>query len=134
MTKSVTVDGTVQPCRHSRLRDDSLERALQNVVPADTTGTRTARQPPGGEDELPLERLGCPWVLPLQCIGQFHARNAPGHVALVQGPPRGQLLLQFLPNRAGQHDHPILVALAAANQDLVPIQVEIMHAQSAALA
>lgn len=44
----------------------------------------------------------------------------------------GKLCLQRWHQRTGQHDHPILVALAAAHDDHLPVKVNVLHAQALA--
>jgi len=66
-------------------------------------------------------------------VGQLHPGHAAGQVTLVQPAPPLQLPFQVAAHRPGQHDHPVLVPLATADDDLSSRQVHVLDAQLAAL-
>ncbi len=80
--------------------------------------TRTTRQLPRGEHELPAQLLRSPRVLPLQSVGQLHPRHAASQVALVQPASPLKLPLQVSADGSGQHHHLVLVTLATPDHDL----------------
>jgi hypothetical protein len=100
VTKGVAMDCLAQARRTPCLSDRSLERGRVNMMAAQAARSRTARQLPRGESELPAQFLGRPRILPLQRLGQVHAGYTACHVALVQLPPPGQLAFQIGTHRA----------------------------------
>jgi hypothetical protein len=88
---------------------------------------------PGREQELPAEFLGGPRELLRQGERQRRVGVPFGPVAFVLLPALGQVAFQVRPERPGQHDHPVLAALAVADGELVAPQVEVMDAHLTAL-
>src|SRR5262249_41594638 len=83
---------------------------------------------PRCKQELPAEILSGAWVFPLECIRQIDARHAARQVALMQHPPCGPLPFEVWLHRLGQHDNPILVTLAGANDNLIAVAKDVFHA------
>ena len=69
-------------------------------------------------------------VLHRQCMGQIHPPQPRLQVFFMQRPCTLQLSLQICDQVFRQHRHPILVALALANQYLAPRKLHILHPQA----
>ncbi len=57
------------------------------------------------------------------------ASHALRQIAFVLSPNLAQVALQPLPDRQGEHREPVLLSLAPPQDDLVPVEVEVLHAQ-----
>ncbi|MDI3511355.1 MAG: hypothetical protein PWQ61_2120 [Betaproteobacteria bacterium] len=92
------------------------ELFFKQVMPSDGAGDRVGGVLGCGEHPEPGPGLAGPGVLALQCMRQVDTALSGRPVLRPQGPRLHQLFLQAGHQRAWQHHHPVLVALAAAHQ------------------
>jgi hypothetical protein len=74
----------------------------------------------------------CSGILPFEGGRQLDPARAAREIGLMLLPHAGEPG-QRGPNRRRQHRHAVLITLAAAHDDLVAREVDVLHAQTAAL-
>src|SRR6266481_7431202 len=114
-----------------------LHRALQNrlvqVVSAELAGEPVTADPGRGKDPLPDPLPPGVLVLSRQRGGELDPTRAGCEVLRVLGADSLEVGHQVGLDDSGQHRDPILVAFAAAHDDLVGVEVYILDAQPTAL-
>ena len=117
---------------HGILRG-TLEDGLVQVMAASLTGKAIDVDAGGGKDPLPGPLPARVWILTRERCGQRHPAGAETQVVLVLGPDVLQVACEVRLHRGRKHRHAILVALAAADDDLVGAEVGVLDSQAAAL-
>ena len=112
------------------LLDCPLKNRLVKMMPAFFAGLGV---PPAmflRKDPLPApvwRRIG---VFPIESVRKWHSTPPIRHILLVNGLDLLEVVLEQGLGRFGQHRDPVLGAFAAANQNLVPSKVDILHSQA----
>lgn len=114
--------------------DGALQGRRVDVVAADNAGQRVGGALAGGEDELPGPFPRGAAVFFAEGIGEDDLTVAFGQVFLVQGFSILQQLFQFGDEAVGQDGGAVVVALAAADDDLAVVKIQVFNAQTQALA
>ena len=113
-----------------RIANRPLDGLLVQVMTKDAAGTRVGRAIDRREHELPAplgSRIG---ILARQGMRQIGPAITFPQILLVQGPHPLQMQLQGRRQLAWQHGHPILLALAIANQDFQSSKLHILDPQT----
>src|SRR5438552_214408 len=80
------------------------------------------------EDVLPRPELAECWVLALEGAGDPDLAEALLEIFGVKDPDRRQVVRERRPQHAGEHRHPILLALPVPHCDLIETEVDVLHA------
>lgn len=100
MAKRVTGDALGQAGFPHGQGHGPLQRARMQVMSANLSAARIARQLPRGEQELPADLLSGAGILPIQGVGQAHTSHAAPQVAFMHVAPPSDLLFQGRPQGA----------------------------------
>jgi hypothetical protein len=101
------------------------------VVPAGASGAGTGGKEARGEEELPAQLAGGAGILAFEGVRQLDAGDAASEVAVVELAAPVELALEVGAGGAGKHDDAVLVALAAADDDLPAGQENVLDAEPA---
>jgi len=110
----------------------ALDAILVQVMPPTLATARISGNVRGGKDPEPSPTFACPRIFTSECARQFDT-GTPG--STIRAPQRArirELLVQRRCQRRGQHGHPVLLALALANNNQAAIEIEIFDAQAQA--
>ena len=122
-------DLSITYCASNRL----LNSGIGNVMASLDCRTRVDRAMRGGKDILPRPFPIGVRILPCQRMGQIDAAETLAQIALVQKLHPIQLALQWIDKRFGQGRDAILLALAIADDQLLVLEINVLHTQTQGL-
>ncbi len=132
VAQRVRVRRLVDPGAPRGLFDVALDGLFVDVVAADHAAARVGAVAGGGKDVLPAPFAAGVRIFTLQGMRQFHVGHAGGQILVVPAAPLGEVRAQIRHDAGRQHCHAILVTLAAADGDLVALEIDIFDAQAQA--
>ncbi len=110
----------------------ALDRILVQMMPPTFATARISGSVRGGKDPEPSPTFACARIFTRESARQFDTGAPDGTIRAPQRARIRELLVQRRRQRRGQHGHPVLLALALANNNQAAIEIEIFDAQAQA--
>ncbi len=129
MPERVRADALGDPSTPCGARDRLLHDRLVQMKARWWPPSRIRTHPRRRKDELPPPLGGRVRVFAVERERQHDSPKAARQILLVLPPDRFEMVRQRFDGRGRQNGRPILLTLAAPNDNLPPLEIEVFHAQ-----